>query len=533
MSLDGSAPALGPDAVLPEIAAPAARPPRTLKANFAINVAGAVVPLAVSLVTVPIYIRHIGDARYGVLSIVWVLLGYLGFLDFGLSRAAVRSLARLKDAPQEERARVLVTTLALNAGLGLLGSVVLATLGSYLLQHVLNVPDALKPEIARALPWIVVLFPLALVGGVAIGTLESRERFAMANVLGVGGTAAGQIIPVILAVAVGPSLAVVIPTAVVVRIVSVVLGLWAVWRQEGPLSPRHVDRTKARELLSYGSWLTVSGVIGPVLVSLDQFALGSLLGVSAVTYYAVPMSLVTRSQVFPSALVRTIFPRLSGVSSDEAQRLATRAFMMIAFAYATVCAPAVVLAPTFLQIWISPGFATASGPVAAVLFAGAWTNALAFVPLEVLQAQGKPDVSGKLHAAELIPFIIVLLGLTAAFGLLGAAIAWCLRVMIDGLCQFAAARMPTAVLRQTILPLVLLIGAGFLAKAVGTDPWKSIPVAGSVGILLAGLSFTKLGDLRPFAEQLVKRVTPPAIARRRAAAKADHRIQGLAPKATP
>src|SRR6267154_564378 len=103
----------------------------TLKTNFVINVFGAMVPLAVSLATVPIYIRHIGDARYGVLSIVWVLLGYFGFLDLGLSRAAANALARLRDAPQPARARVLVTTLLLNLGLGLFGSLCLAIFGSY------------------------------------------------------------------------------------------------------------------------------------------------------------------------------------------------------------------------------------------------------------------------------------------------------------------------------------------------------------------------------------------------------------------
>jgi hypothetical protein len=37
---------------------------RTIKTNFAINVFG-----AVALVTVPIYVRHIGNARCGVFSI--------------------------------------------------------------------------------------------------------------------------------------------------------------------------------------------------------------------------------------------------------------------------------------------------------------------------------------------------------------------------------------------------------------------------------------------------------------------------------
>ena len=488
----------GPAATPPlnDATTPAPTRPRSIKFNFMINVAGAIVPLGVSLVTVPIYIRHIGDARYGVLSIVWVLLGYLGFLDFGLSRAAVRSLARRKDAPQEERAQVLVTTMALNLCLGLLGSVVLATLGSYLLQHVLSVPDTLKPEIARALPWIVALFPLALVGGVGIGTLESRERFLLANVLGVGGTAAGQILPVILAVIVGPSLAVVIPAAVLVRATTVVVVLIAVWRQERPLSLRHLDRTKARELLSYGSWLTVSGVISPVLVSLDQFVIGSLLGVSAVTYYAVPMNLVMRSQVFPSALVRTLFPRLSGLGPEEARALATKALKALAFGYAIVCAPAIVLAPTFLRYWIGPEFAISAAPIATILFVGAWVNALAFVPYELVQSQGRADLTGKFHAAEALPFVAVLWSLTSAFGLVGAAVAWSLRVTIDGLCLFKASRMPGGALHQAIVPLALLGAGGALAQTVGMSPWSSVPTGVLLGLTSIGLALLLTTDLR-------------------------------------
>ena len=278
---------------------------------------GAIVPLVVALVTVPIYVRHIGDARYGVLSIVWVLLGYFGFLDLGLSRAAVNALARLRDAPQEARARVLVTTLVLNLGLGLFGSLCLAVFGTYLLQHVLGVPYSLKPEIAQAFPWIVGLFPLALVSGVGIGALESREQFLLANVLQVSGGSLGQIVPVILAVVVSPSLAIVIPAAVVARALTVAAILIAVYHDEGPLSSAAFDRHQARKLLSYGGWISVSGIISPILSSLDQFVIGSVLNVAAVAHYAVPMNLVTRSQVFAGALSRTLFPRMSSVEQRQ------------------------------------------------------------------------------------------------------------------------------------------------------------------------------------------------------------------------
>src|SRR4029077_4469825 len=102
---------------------------RPIRVNFIVNLLSPSVRVAVALVTIPIYLRHIGEARYGVISIVWVLLGLFGFLDLGLSRAVTNALAKLSDAPQAHRARVLLTTFGLNLGIGVIGGVVLYGFG--------------------------------------------------------------------------------------------------------------------------------------------------------------------------------------------------------------------------------------------------------------------------------------------------------------------------------------------------------------------------------------------------------------------
>jgi O-antigen/teichoic acid export membrane protein len=483
---------------------------RTLKTNFAINVFGAIVPLAVALVTVPIYVRHIGDARYGVLSIVWVLLGYFGFLDLGLSRAAVNALARLRDAPQEARARVLVTTLVLNLSLGLFGSLCLAVFGSYLLQHVLAVPDALKPEIAQAFPWIVGLFPLALVSGVGVGALESRERFLLANVLQVSGGSLGQIVPVLLAVVVSPSLAIVIPAAAVARALTVAAVLIAVYRNEGPLSLAAFDRHQARKLLGYGGWISVSGIISPILTSLDQFVIGSVLSVAAVTHYAVPMNLVIRSQIFAGALTRTLFPRMSSVGKDEAHGMASRALLSLAYGYGAICAPAIIVTPVFFKYWISADFAAVAAPVAEILFFGAWINGLAFVPYGLLQSQGRPDIPGKFHAAEVIPFIGILWGLTSAFGIVGAALAWSLRCAVDAACLFWATKMPRRDLLKAIVPPLLLLSSSAILTAVTkASPLEALSTATVVGLLGIVVATVMAQDLKALLTSAAWRAVRP------------------------
>ena len=227
--------------------------------------------------TVPVfYVHHVGDARYGVISIVWILLGYFGFLDLGLSRASTNALSKLRDAPQPDRARVLLTTMTLNFCFGLFGTILLYFGGGYLFEHVLSVSDALKPEVEVALPWIACLFPMALVSGAAMGALESRERFLTANLFQMFSMILSQVAPVIMAVFVSPSLSGCHSQPSRSRTgLSIVIELAYIYRLEGPISLKAFDRAEARKLLGYGGWVTVSSLISPLLVSADQFLIGS------------------------------------------------------------------------------------------------------------------------------------------------------------------------------------------------------------------------------------------------------------------
>ena len=79
--------------------------------DAAINAGGAVVSLVISLATVPAYLHLIGETRFGVLAIVWVVLGYFGAFDFGLARATAHYVARMQDQPPIARERVFLDLL--------------------------------------------------------------------------------------------------------------------------------------------------------------------------------------------------------------------------------------------------------------------------------------------------------------------------------------------------------------------------------------------------------------------------------------
>ena len=433
---------------------------RGIKTNFFFNVVGPLTALLVALITVPIYVAHIGAARYGFLSITWVLLGYFGFLDLGLTRASTNALAKLgHSSSREARAKILVTSLSINFFLGIVGGIIFYISGKFLIELLLTLPAELKPEVDKAFPWISFLLPLALIVGPAGGALESRERFLAANVLQVLGNILALVLPAISAVFISPSLSVVIPTAVISRGLSILIYLGFVLHDEGPLSLRHFDRMQCRALLGYGGWVSVSNIIGPLLGFSDQLVIGSVLGVAAVAHYSVPMSLIMRSQIFAAALSRTLFPRMSRLTSHQATQLAEKAFVILAYAYGAICAAAIVLAWPFLELWMGKEFGAISGPIAELLLIGGWTNGLYFIIGSLLTAQGRPDIVAKVDALEIVPYIILVWFLANQFGLLGAAVAWTIMVTCEMGISFLVAQFRLGLLFQLIPPFGFILAA--------------------------------------------------------------------------
>jgi O-antigen/teichoic acid export membrane protein len=457
---------------------------RPIKVNFIVNLLSPMTRVVVALVTVPLYLHHMGDARYGVMSIVWVLLGLFGFLDLGLSRAVTNALAKLRDAPQPDRARVLLTTFGLNLGIGIAGGVVLYVFGGLLLKYFVSMPDEISAEVSRALPWIACLLPLTLISAAGAGALESRELFLLVNSIQIVSMTLAQAAPVVAAIFISPSLTVVIPTAAAAQALGAIGLLAIVYRLEGPFSLRAVDWDEARKLLGYGGWMFSTQVVLTALSSVDQFIIGSLMGVASVAHYSVPMSLVQRSVAIPMALGRTLFPRMSSLSGDAAHALGTRALAIMAYGFAAICAPAIILSSTFFRHWIGADFAVVSAPVAQLLFPGIWMGALSMIGFTLLQSQGRADITGKLHMTEFLPFAAILWGATWGFGIVGAAAAWSLRGAADALVMLWLSGMKKRDLLSLLPPGALLVASLVTARFLGSN----IPANFFVGAVAASAS---------------------------------------------
>jgi O-antigen/teichoic acid export membrane protein len=478
----------------------------SLGRHTAYNLGGAVLPLALSLLTVPAYIALIGEARYGVLSVAFLLLGYFGLFDLGLGTATAQRIAAVGDASREEVAATFWTALLLNLGLGCLGGLLIWPVADYFFGHVFKADPALRAEMLSAVPWLALALPLATLSGVLTGALQGKSRFFELNLVSVVTSVLTQLVPLLVAWKIGVGLWLLLPAVVASRLVAIVI-LYARCRVHVLAGTRaRFSRGDARALLHFGGWVTVTSLVGPLMVMLDRFVIGAMLGARSVAYYVVPFQLVEKSLIFPAALCSALFPRLSGRSAEESLPLARSALQALAALMTPLVVGGLFLIEPFLRWWLHPEFAVYASTSARILLLGFWANAFARIPYVALQAAGRPGVVARCHLAELLPYLGALYVGLSTWGLPGAALAFSVRAFADCGLLLLLAGFLRAGLRTLAVPGGLVLGSFALATALPKTPLLALGLATAGGVAAAGWAwFSAPAALRALANPLAWR----------------------------
>jgi O-antigen/teichoic acid export membrane protein len=235
------------------------------------------------------------------------------------------------------------------------------------------------------------------------------------------------------------------------------------------------------------------------MIYFDRWVIASLLGVTAVTYYTTPFDMVFRLSVLSQSVIAALFPALSTLYAmkleDSAVRAAGVAARFVLLVVGLVGIAVILLAEDVLALWLGAEFARESSTVLQVLTVGLVINSVARIPYATVQALGRPDVTAKLHMAELPVYVALLAVCTRAYGLVGAATAWTVRVAIDGILLFVAERRltgetPSGVESSRIARGGLLIGASAAAAATASaaqSPSLRVAAAASLVCIAATL----------------------------------------------
>jgi O-antigen/teichoic acid export membrane protein len=451
---------------------------RVLARNAVINFGGSIAPLLAAVVAIPILVASLGTARFGFLTVAWVLIGYFGLFDLGLARALTKLVAeKLGLGAGDQIGPLAWTSLVLMGALSTAGAVVLAGLSPWLVGSALKIPTEMRGEalyslylMAFSLPWVIMTTGLR-------GILEASQRFGIVNALRVPMGLFSYLGPLTV-LPFSTSLVAITGALVVGRLIAFVAHLVVCLRTMPQLSRVAFDWSYLGELGRFGGWITVSNIISPFMAYLDRFLIGGLVSMVAVAYYVTPYELVMKLTLLPTAVLGVLFPAFAATMTGDRQRTvalfdrACRAIFLGVFPCVLVV---VTLAPEGFQLWLGSEFARESTRVLQWLALGVLINSVAQVPYSILQSGGRPDITGKLHIAEVPFYLLAIVWLARHYGIEGVAVAWVLRVMVDALFLFLAAERMVPSGGRILRPTLTNLAAGTALLFVGaTIPSTSL-----------------------------------------------------------
>ena len=141
-------------------------------------------PLLVALVAIPMLIEGLGTARFGVLALAWMVVGYSSLFDLRLGRALTKLVAEKLGKRQDDEIPALVwTAMSLMMVLGVLGAIVVVALSPWLVSGVLKIPSELQPETLTAFYLLAASVPIVIGTTGLRGILETHQRFGLVNVV--------------------------------------------------------------------------------------------------------------------------------------------------------------------------------------------------------------------------------------------------------------------------------------------------------------------------------------------------------------
>lgn len=382
----------------------------------------------------PICTRMLGKSEYGVYSLVFSLVGYLGLFDLGFGTALIRYSARLREEgkdPKDLYGMFLKLYLAIGTVVLALGLIVWWAMPRFFSAKLTGEEIGLL----RAMFLLMLVnTALSFPGNVFSSIVQAYEEFVFSRLLNIAGT----ILPPLIGTAalfMGHGALGLIQINVAVSILTYAANVVFCFRKlKIRIGFRGIPASFAREIFGFSLFIFLDLLVGQIYDGTDQILLARLCSAAAVAVYSVGVKFELYYQYLAASIANIYLPHISALAAREdglqemdriLKQVGRFQLLMLAF----VLCGFTVYGREFMTLWAGEDYAD-----------GYWIALLIMVPTLVIQAQTIGPAILKalnLHRIRSIMMMVIAvfniaisIPLSVWFGGIGAAAGTCIGYFI-------------------------------------------------------------------------------------------------------
>jgi len=416
---------------------------KTLAKNSIYNLLGYSVPIITALIFIPILINGLGEEKFGLLNLAWMIIGYFSFFDFGIGKGLTKIVAEKISSDQSHQIPVLFWT---SLVVMLLVSLVIAFILLFFVPYfvsLFSVSQNLQQETINTFYVLCLSIPIVSTTAGLRGVLEAYLQFGTINVVRIVLGLLTFLGPIVCLIFTNSLMWIV----VLLLLIRVLIWLWylllCIKTNPGIKSNGGLDFKSIKPVIRFSAWISLVNVIGPVILYSDRFIIGVLISATAISFYAVSYEVVSKLLLISGALVGVLFPVFSASyfsNPEESKKLFLRGIKFIFLIIYPIVFLMVVFAFEGMGIWLGNKFADNSTLVLQLLAVGILFNSISSIPNNFFQGTGKPKIPALIILIELPFYLLALWLMIKQWGIQGAAITYMIAAAADALIMYAVAR---------------------------------------------------------------------------------------------
>lgn len=468
--------------------------------NGVANLAAGFLPILVIVFTTPYVVNTLGAEHYGLLTLITAIIGYFALIDLNFTAGSLKYASEYHASGNARRRdQTLTASFLLYLAIGAVGALMILGSADWLVTAVFKVPDADHALAASALRLAALGFLLGQVQSYLHTVPQALRRYDQSALLESFFGVTAPLINVLVLWWGGGLYEIVLARVVLSALNLIALG--AVIRRLLPdgrlLWP---TRDVVAPLASFSAFAYLNRLASLAYAQGDKLIIGAVVGMSALTYYAVPFMLANRIYGLSYRLGSVILPAASSLAALQRHDAMRELYLYSArYVFFINCVLTLLLssfAYEILHYWIGAEMASVGSLILVLIALGNLIDSLTNAPSLVNDALGKPKITGVFSITR------AALGLTAVFvfvqsyGVLGAAIAQLMVSLVmpaiflvyvhgrsvpvslrDFLRVAAGPSLPVVVLAAVIPILRTNAGPLGLPQALGLGALESVVVA--------------------------------------------------------
>lgn len=396
-----------------------------------LNIAGYIVPAAAGLLSIPILLAKLGNELFGILTIIWALVGYFGMFDLGVGKALTIIISKIHNKKINYKIGSIISSALLIAiSMGLVSSIIVFITLIYFHNYVYSGFTLNTNELTFSSFIISIAIIPATLSSCFRGITEGNNNFLQSNINKTIVGSALFLFPLITTITYQENIGLIeISTSILLaRLVGLIHFI-----VQTEIKTSSVTSSSISVIFSYGGWVTVSNIVGPIMVYGDRIILSGMIGTGMLSIYSIAQEICQRLLILPTAFGNAILPKIAEYPSNKTEilRAYQKGIYGLAISMGFILFVMHTALPYFLATWISQNFAESASHIINIMLIGVWFNSLSQSTINYLYAQGKQKEIALLHTLELIIFIASLYIFIPTNGIEGAAWIWTCRASFD------------------------------------------------------------------------------------------------------